>query len=283
MMKSKIKFVISALSALMVMGVIFVPKPVDALAVTVKRVVFQGSKRAEVITIINNSDEAETYRLGWKHFVMSESEGLKAISEDELPPEVRPSKDMVKFSPRRFTLPPKGSQQVRMMLRMPSGVEDGEYRSHLWIRPEENVRDFRQKEGRAGKGKTGVSMKMLAGTSMPVIVRKGNLDYTADIQGLTAARQGEFVVAKFSILREGGRSSYGDLDFVCNPGADEYLLKFIRGVSVYSETPKRSFSLKIPLNASKPQCSSLLVRYTEVDGFAGEPIALLSEAQAQIQ
>ncbi len=40
-----------------------------------------------------------------------ENKGLEAVPEDNLPPEVKPSKDMVRFSPRRFTLPAKASSQ----------------------------------------------------------------------------------------------------------------------------------------------------------------------------
>lgn len=283
MINLKIRFLFIAVCVVLTAWVLFVPCSVDALGVTVKRVTFEGAKRAEVITIINNSDVEETYRLGWKHFTMSEGGKLILSPEDDMSPEVKPSKDMVRFSPRRFTLKPRASQQVRMMLRMPSGVEDGEYRSHFWIHPEENVEAYRDRDKPVKAGRAGVSMHMLAGVTMPVIVRKGELDLSVSIEDLSVSRQEDSLLTRFVITREGAKSSYGDLDYVCNRGGDEYLLKFMRGVSVYAETDRRMFSIKIPKKQDKPPCASLTVRYMETDGFAGDAIGILAEAEVPVQ
>ena len=283
MLNLKIKlFFMTVCLFLLAVGVL-APNVADALSITVKRVTFEGSKRADVITVINNSDKTETYRLSWRHFVMSGTQGLVAVPEDNLPPEVKPSKDMVRFSPRRFTLAPRGSQQVRLMLRMPAGVENGEYRSHLAISPEEDVEAYRDQISKTRGNKTGVFMKMLAGASMPIIVRKGNLGATANIQDLSAVSQGDTILTRFALAREGEKSTYGDLDYICNPEGDWYLLKFTRGVSVYAETPLRRITIKIPKKQNKPACTTLAVRYTEVDGFAGEMIGVLAEATTRVQ
>ncbi len=277
----KIKFLFLVFLTLSVTTFFLFPRHADAIAVTVKRVIFEGSKRAEVITIINNSNHKQTYRLGWKHFKMTEKKSLVAVPEDNIPPEIRPVVDMVHFSPRRFTLLPRSSQQVRMMLRMPSNLADGEYRSHLWIRPEKDVQAYRDSSNE-GK-KPGVSMKMLAGVSMPIIVRKGDLDVSAEIQDFNAVDQGGEIFTSFTLTRQGTKSAYGDLDFICNQGGNEYLLKFTRGYSLYAETSKRHVKKKIAKKPDSPKCSNLTVRYTETSGFIGKPIKVLAEAQASVQ
>lgn len=285
MNKYKIKIFSSILLLALMVSAILYPRYADALAVTVKRVVFEGPKRAEVITIINNSDVEETYRLGWKNFVMTQKKALVAVPADQVTPEMRPAMDMVRFSPRRFTLAPKESQQVRMMLRMPGDLADGEYRSHLWIRPEEDVEAFRERSKRATGNKAGVYMQMLAGTSMPIIVRKGPLEVSANIENLSVQNQQTTLLTNFSITREGTKSSYGDLDFICNKGAgdSEYLLKFIRGVSVYVEANQRDFTMKILKKTDKPNCNQMTIRYTETNGFAGEAVKIYSEMSSAVQ
>ncbi len=281
-MNIKTKFLFSLVALSLVLSALFVSGSADAVAITVKRVVFEGPKRAEVITVINKSDKSETYRLGWKHMVMTQRDGIKAVPKDTLPAGVGPAEDMVRFSPRRFVLRSGESQQVRMMLRMPAGLADGEYRSHLWIRPEADVDEFKAQLKK--KKKTGTFMKMLAGVSMPIIVRKGALDLSVDIEGLSAQRlaDGHFKV-DFSLVRTGGKSSYGDLDLICNKGVGEYLLRFTRGISVYSELGRRDVSMKIPAKQGQAACSSVTVRYTATDGFVGDPVALLAEATASVQ
>ena len=49
---------------------------------------------------------------------------------------------MIRYAPRRVTVPPGGSQQIRILLRRPRDLEPGEYRSHLWIVTEQAAKEF---------------------------------------------------------------------------------------------------------------------------------------------
>lgn len=261
-------------------GVFLVVDPVQALRITLKRVVFEGPKRAEVITIINGSDKPETYRLGWRQFKMTEDKSLVALPEGEVPPEAKVLMDIVRFSPYRFTVQPKSSQQVRMMVRMPADLPDGEYRSHFWVRPEADV-DRLQKEAenrvKASGGKGGASLTMLAGATMPVIVRKGNLQATASIANMSATESGGFVTVGFSLLREGDRSIYGDIDYICNPGSGAYNLRTTKGIAVYPELNQRNFNLRIEKKEGQLRCNTLAITFIETDGFDGDQGDVLAE------
>lgn len=268
--------------ALFMLVFLGVSEPVDALRITLKRVVFEGPKRTEVITIINSSDESETYRLGWRHFKMTADKSLVALPNDELTPEMNLVPDMVRFAPRRFTVPPRSSQQVRMMLRMPSDLPDGEYRSHFWVQPEADVDELRLKaeEDVKKKGaKGGVSLTMLAGVTMPVIVRKGSLEATVSIQNLQASESGGFVTTSFSLVREGNKSVYGDIDYVCNEGVGEYVLRTTKGIAVYTELNQRNFNLRIEKDPSKPRCNTLSVSYYLTKGLYGDNERTLAAEQ----
>ena len=269
----------------LVTGLCFSYSSVDAVSITLKRIVFEGSKRSQVLTVINQSPENEvvTYRVTWRHLKMTENDHLVDITdkvgwEDQ----VSPSKDMIRFSPRRFTLAAGQSQQIRLMLRMPAGVADGEYRSHLAIIPEPPVRSVKNKRT-AGTGGMAVALKMLTGITVPVIVRKGALMAEIGIESLTANAVDGNIKVDFMATRTGEKSSYGSLDFVCNEGGDEYLIKFIRGYAVYPEVGRRNASFKIPKDATKPTCSRMTVRYTETDAKGLKAGDVLAEAQVVVQ
>ena len=267
----------------LLIGVFAFVEYANAIRVTLKRIVFEGSKRTEVIMVINNSDVPETYRLGWREMVMSEDKSLKPLKEGDVPPaSYQSAQNMIRYAPRRFTVPPKSSQQIRLMLRMPGNLPDGEYRSHLWIKPEEDVQDLKRGNSPENSGKGGVSVKMLAGVTMPVIVRKGNLSATAEVANLQASESTGFVTVNYSLLREGNRSLYGDVEFVCNAGAGEFILKEIHGIALYTEINQRNFKLRIEKEAGKPRCSTLTVRYTETDGFVGKKLDVLAQATTQV-
>lgn len=282
-MKNNILFcAIFALSFFMVF------EPAQALRITLKRVVFEGPKRAEVITLINNKDVPETYRLGWRNLKMTETDSLVEIKDGEpIPPGIKPASDMVVFAPRRFTIPPKSSQQIRMMLRMPANLPDGEYRSHFWVRPEAEVKDIREelleKRKAAGKGANGVSVKLLAGVTMPVIVRKGNLSATAEIQNLNVTQTPGHIDVSFYLARSGDKSLYGDLDCICNAGSGgEYVLRNSKGNALYTEVNGRQFNLHIIKPQDKPACQNVTVKYLETDKFMGKEMGLLAQASAPV-
>ncbi len=64
--------------ALMLAGAMVTGYAHDAYAIrlTMKRVVFEGAKRSDVLTIVNDSKEDQVYRLGWNNMVMGEAKAL---------------------------------------------------------------------------------------------------------------------------------------------------------------------------------------------------------------
>lgn len=256
----------------------------QALRLTVKRVIFEGAKRAEVVTVINNSLRDETYRVGWRHFVMTQEDSLKAVPDDQLPPEVKPVVDMIRYAPRRFTVKAKSSQQIRLMLRTPGDLPEGEYRSHLWIRPEPKVDKITPDGANNTSTKTGVELQMLTGVTMPIIVRKGNLGAKTTITGLQASRSPGFVSVAYALNRVGERSVYGNIDYVCNVGSgSEYILRTTRGIAVYPEINQRIFNKQFEKAADKPACSALTVRFKEVKDIMSDEGVVLTEMSTTVQ
>jgi hypothetical protein len=250
------------------------PGEAQALRVTMKRLVFEGPKRADVIVLINNSPDEMAYRLGWRRMRMGENHSLRPVPDDDPAADLRPASDMVTYAPRRVVLPPGGSQQVRLMLRRPRDLADGEYRSHFWIEPEEESVKFDPKELTSDPTKgPAVQIKMLTGITLPVIVRVGNLSATAGIVNGAAQRKGAGATVNFTLTRDGTRSLYGDFDFTCGAA----VVHQVRGLAVYTEVAKRN--LKFDIRSVPADCSTIDVVYKAPEDdlqFAGGTMAQAS-------
>lgn len=254
-----------------------------AIKLTIKRVVFEGSKRTEVLTLINDSDEEQTYRISWRNMTMRDGKSFSPVEESEIIPGFNPADNMVIFAPRRITIPAGGSQQVRLMVRKPADLTDGEYRSHLWIRPEEDVVKFTAPDDAAqavDESATGVQIKMLAGANFPVIVRHGKTNASGTITNPTMTQQGDSFFVTLDLNREGNRSLYGDFQFTCLSGASPQRIHEIRGIAVYTETTTRHLEFKVKIPAEGVGiCQSMRVSYLAGDkdpAFLGKAIAEVS-------
>lgn len=236
---------------------LLVASQAQAIKITMKRVIFEGAQRAEVLTLMNNSPDEITYRLGWRSMKMAESGGLKSVEDNEEIPGVGKADNMIVFAPRRITVPAGGAQQIRLMLRKPKDLAEGEYRSHLWIRPEEESVKF-DPNPNADATKPSVQIKMLAGISVPVFVRHGNLTVSASITDASLTQKGDRLAVNLTLNRDGNRSLYGDFIFTCGG----QVVHQVRGIAVYTEVSKRNLSFSLPMPKSGAGfCSSMQIAY----------------------
>ncbi|MCB1532181.1 MAG: hypothetical protein KDJ35_04850 [Alphaproteobacteria bacterium] len=243
-------------------GIVFVLSAHDAYAlrVSLKRVVFEGPKRSEILTIINNTGEEQTYRLGWRKYKMDEYKSLKAVDENGDDSGVLWADDMVRFAPRRVTIPAGGSQQIRLLLRRPSDLQTAEYRSHLWIVTETKPEKFDiQTDSKDGQA---IKLAVQPAISLPVFVRNGALQASASISDAKLTRTGGGLKASFVLNREGNESIYGDFDFICTDSGQNKVLKQVRGISVYPEISKRYLDFDIGLGPeTATSCNSVNILY----------------------
>lgn len=260
-------------------GVVLPIHSADALRLTLKRITFEGRKRTEVITIINNEAQPQTYRLGWRQMRMTEDKALQSVEEGEVVPGLMPVDDLVRFAPRRVTVPPGGTQQVRLMLRKPKDLPEGEYRSHFWIQPEAEAAKFGEQQ--AAPTGSPIQLKMLTGITLPVIVRHGTLDATGVIENGKAVRAGEDIDVSFTVVRSGNKSLYGDVDMVCTGGGDENI-RTIRGVAVYAEVTRRNLTFTMPVPADVSSCAQITVIYREPPDQAGNLGKVIAETTLKL-
>ena len=256
----------------------------QALKVTLKRAVFEGPTRTANLTIINNSAEEQAYRLGWRQMRMTENEALVGVDDPADMEGLKPVDDMVRYAPRRIVIAPGGTQQVRLLLRKPADLAEGEYRSHFWIQPEAESVKFEPptaEEQEAAKTKPVVQIKMLTGITIPVIIRHGQMTVKATISDARASRDadGKNMNVGFTVNREGNRSLYGDLKFTCDGNA---LAKQVRGVAVYTEVNKRFMNFSIPYPEGG-KCAALKIEYTADEEDLDLKGAVLATADVTVQ
>ena len=239
-----LRVAVFALAILLMAGIF--ANEAHAVRVSLQRVIFAGAKKSEVITIINNTAKEQTYRLGWKKFRMDEAKSLSSIDKGEQSDDILWAENMVRYAPRRITIPAGGSQQIRLMLRRPKEIQEAEYRAHLWIISEGKPPEFDAKPD--GK-KQEIRLSVQPAISLPVFVRHGAMNAKASISDAVLKPGKDGLDISFSINREGNRSIYGDFDFACVDGGKETILRQARGIAVYLEIGRRLLSYDLPLGS----------------------------------
>ena len=217
------------------------------LMVTPTRIVFSEKIRSASVTIFNNGDAPGTYRISLVNKRMKENgefENVKEAAQGELF-----SDKMIRFSPRQVVLEPGKSQIIRLGLRKPSGLVDGEYRSHMLFRaiPLEAGKSVEQSM-RPSSG-VSVSLTAIVGISIPVIIRHGKTDaevsiVSAKLVPRQAKEDRPHIVMELE--RSGNRSVYGGFlaEFIASDG-DRKIVAQVDGVAVYTPGTKRSIKLPV--------------------------------------
>lgn len=212
------------------------------------RVVFEKNQRAAQIELINDGNKPATYRISLVNRRMTEDGRFEAA--DSAAPGERFANDMLRFSPRQVTLEPGTAQTVRVMLRKPAELAEGEYRSHLQFEKlpdaEGSASIENQGQGADGKG-IGVVLNVLVGASMPVIVRHGAVGANVSLSHLALKKdEAQHPLLTLQFEREGNSSVYGDLSVTFTPrGGKPQALAQISGIAVY--TPNRVRLAALPL------------------------------------
>lgn len=229
------------------------------------RVTFQPRDRMQEITLYNPSNtSAVTYKLLLLNRAMTEDGNYQAI-DGLLNPEFDPETALV-FSPRQVTLPAGGKQKIRISLRRPADLPDGEYRAHL------NLQRVGQTNSRAPVDDESVNMQigMNFGIAIPVVVRQGGpYDTTATIGKPTlkpaSADGSRPAMIEFDIQRNGKYSANGHVNVYWTPaGGKEQLIATRNAVKIYHEINKLKMSIALDKGVTTMAGGSLRITF---DGY----------------
>jgi P pilus assembly chaperone PapD len=230
---------------------------VGDLLVAPTRLVLDGRKGAEVI-LNNIGDQPATYRVSVEFRRMTESGDLVDVATPSATDKT--AEDMIIYAPRKVTLAPHEPQAIRVAVRAPEGLADGEYRVHMLFRAIPPATPVVQTPGEQPKG---VQFKLtpVYGVTIPVIVRLGNLQAAAGIANVHLEKKADGEAVGFDITRTGSRSTYGEVR-VLKAGVKDPIA-FEKGIAVYTEIGTRHVSVPVPESYKGDLSGPVTVEYIE--------------------
>lgn len=248
------------------------------------RVVIEGGKRSAQVEIINRGQEPETYRIAIVNRRMTELGEI--ILAETVQPGEQFADTMLRYTPRQVTLQPGASQTVRISVRKPADLAQGEYRSHLQfdrIADTPGLADLETATTASAKNEVSIVLKTLIGASIPVIVRHGqtSASVTLDSLHVEAGRAGTAPELGFTFRREGNRSVYGDVvaTYVA-PGEKPVVIGSATGIAVYVPNVERKARLPLkPPEGLLLHGGEIQLRYNEQADAGG---ALIAQATVRV-
>ena len=255
------------------------------LLVTPTRVVFDESMRTAQVTLMNNGTETGDFRISIINQNMTEDGKFEAVKEGE---EGLYADSMIRYSPRQITLPPNQSQVIRLMLRKPKDLAEGEYRSHILFQsiPKASKSSI---ESTMNSGSEGITVEIIpiVGISIPVIVRHGKLKSELKLENarfISATEANPKPSISVDMRRSGNQSVYGDFRVIFTPsnGDAPVVIAMANGVAVYTPNTLRQFA--IPMNI--PPGTSLKegnARILFLESGKDEKTGLIAETYLQLQ
>jgi P pilus assembly chaperone PapD len=235
------------------------------LLITPRRVVLEGNRQIEDITVANVGQDTAYYNISLIEYRMLEDGSLEQITEPM--PEQEFASPLLRFFPRSIELAPNESQVVRIQVRRTPNLEEGEYRSHLYFRAVPKPKPL---SNETAADTTGISIRLIPiyGISIPVIVRIGNLTASCTISDISFERnENQPPTLKFVLNRQGSKSVYGDIsvDYVDAQGTRTNV-GLVRGLAVY--TPNTVRKISIPLTAPEGvqfNRGKFVIRFTDAN------------------
>jgi P pilus assembly chaperone PapD len=239
------------------------------LLVAPTRVVLDGSRGTEVILSNIGSEEA-TYRIGLELRRMMEDGRLVPVEKTDANAIEEASLGMIRYAPRRITLPPGQPQAVRLAARPDPDLPDGEYRVHMSFKAIPKPRPVAETTATEEEG-LAIRLIPIYGVTIPIIVRHGRLQAQVAINQPRVEESEEGSHLVLSLSRAGESSTYGEL-LVTKSGLLEPVV-ISRGLAVYPELGSRE--VRIPLTEEQKELlnGQLRFEYREMPEAGGGLIA----------
>lgn len=247
------------LAVLAAAGTMLASAPLSAqgdLLVAPTRVILNGSRGTEVI-LSNIGAEEATYRISLELRRMLPDGSLVDVTEENADSKESAALEMIRYAPRRVTLPPGQPQAVRIAARPGAELPDGEYRVHMAFRGIPTPAPAPE----PGEAK-GISVALIPvyGVTIPVIVRQGRLESQVAITDPRLAQRDGEAQLELGLVRSGDRSTYGEIR-VTKDGKQVYLA---RGIAVYPEVDSRAVALPLTPEQAAAMRGQVRIEYREM-------------------
>ncbi|HVY12528.1 MAG TPA: fimbria/pilus periplasmic chaperone [Alphaproteobacteria bacterium] len=234
------------------------------------RIVLEGAERYATVTVKNSGDGTGRYRIDLVDTTMKEDGSIQIKEEGQK--DTFSALDILSISPRSMTLKPDEFQTVRILVRNPEGLQDGEYRSHLKVKMVEN--DIDDKTGEPAKESATIALKPKLVMVVPVIVRHGQTSSHVSISGAGILPGAGPPQLKLTFAMDGNRSVIGDIKVVHVGAGGEETVKSFPGVAIYRGVAKRDLVMPLDVPAGKSiSGGKLVITYSAQEKDGGQVMA----------
>lgn len=247
------------------------------LNISPRRVTFDASERAASVYVFNQGDAPATYTVEMVDRVMQPDGQIVAAADLTTPSPLGTSAaDFIQYTPRRVTLQPRESQVIRIRVRPPATGAAQEYRTHLTVTalPPEDSGFTATQAAAPGTDEVALQVVALFSVSIPLILREGDVDARAGIDGIVRLAPVDGApngAIQLDLVRLGASSVYGDVQVYAGQGSRERLVTAVRGVAVYPEIDRRT--VIAPLSEALPAGEPLRIVYVDDDAQPGSTLA----------
>ena len=221
-------------------------------------VVLNDRERSAEITVLNLFNQPSLYRLSMIHYRQN-PDGTYETLETPLSPDFDPE-TIVRLSPKQFQLTGGGRQKIRMSVRRPADLPEGEYRFHLLAKRFESA-DANNSDLNTEGAK--INMKMNVAVAIPVIIRNGAINVQAAITDARYISPSESIDNRnemsVTVNRQGTSSSIGELSIYQGDERIGYVSNF----NVFPEITSRTIA--VPLARDPRGQGQVRIVYTDLD------------------
>ncbi len=210
-----------------------------------RKILIENRTRSGDLTLLNMGDKTIIVRLELLSYKQN-SDGTYETLTGPLNPAFVPE-NVVRFSPRQFTLPSGGRQKVRLSIQKPANLPDGEYRFHVKATSFDEE-EFSVRRPTVEKGST-IGIKTNVAVVIPVVVRQGELTSTANISNVSFVSPNQTgnnkPALKMDITRTGTAGVMGTLVAYSDAGGTPKEIGRLSNLNVFSEVQTRYVTMPL--------------------------------------
>jgi hypothetical protein len=260
-------------SVIAALGAVGVGYTEQVMFISPLRVELKPTEDVAVVTVTNKSDKVKYYQV-----LLSDQAMVSDTTTVEVESFPYSAKKMVRFMPRRFDLQPGQRRVIRVMVRRPADLADGDYHTHMLFEEDTEARKAVASAAASGtvpEGSIKFQVEAVYSAAIPVVVQHGSVSSSIQLTNVTynaTAAQGKpALVAAFKRLGNAESGGFLTATIDGDPVIDR------RRLRLYRETD--DYSVVFPLDTAKLKPGKV-VQIRLADSFSADATVL---GQASVQ
>jgi hypothetical protein len=215
------------------------------LLIMPRRVVFEGSKKSQELTLANTGGDTAKYVVAFVQMRMKQDGSFEQITTPDSGQLF--ADKYLRFFPRTVTLPPNQTQVVKMQVNKSAKMAPGEYRSHVFFKAIPKEVPLGEEASKKDSNALAVRMVPVFGITIPAIIRVGDCSAKLSMTDIAVEMYNDTVPRlQMNFIRSGNSSVYGDITVMhTSPEGVVTKVAVVNGVAVYTPNVMRKFACNL--------------------------------------